>query len=151
MLTGWSWTCRNHAFSYWPGFSLNPGLWDLHTVYQRLAGCLDQSELGSQTGKEDEIEGNSTGGSSTDGYNSISIGGGQGGDNSGGVGSSNTHVNTSTSSLVNLFSEDDRLFEQRFSVSCHAAGDGLTDLLASRHALCYCPIDIFAISLLHSI
>jgi len=32
---------RNHDFSYWPGFSFNPGLWDLATIRRSLMACMD--------------------------------------------------------------------------------------------------------------
>jgi len=30
---------RNHYFSYWPGISFNPGLWDLHAIKSRILHC----------------------------------------------------------------------------------------------------------------
>ena len=31
-------TNRNHQFSYWPGLSLNPGIWDLHKIQKLFHG-----------------------------------------------------------------------------------------------------------------
>ena len=38
---------RIHAFSYWPGLSLNPGLWDLQEVL-RLGSCCSSGRLFAQ-------------------------------------------------------------------------------------------------------
>jgi uncharacterized protein YbdZ (MbtH family) len=32
---------RNHDFSFWPGFSFNPGIWDLSTIRRSLMDCMD--------------------------------------------------------------------------------------------------------------
>ena len=36
---------RVHEFSNWPGLSLNPGLWDLRTVYRAVASCRGSSHM----------------------------------------------------------------------------------------------------------
>lgn len=37
---------RIHEFTYWPSLSLNPGLWDLDSIWERLASCLQQCTSG---------------------------------------------------------------------------------------------------------
>lgn len=42
---------RRHDFSYWPGFSLNPGLWDTKKITESLHNCSksnDESRVGTR-------------------------------------------------------------------------------------------------------
>jgi hypothetical protein len=65
---------RDHDFSYWPGLSLNPGLWDLKIVNEKMKLFLNRKK------------------------------------------------NECKNENFNLFSENEILFEQQFSVIAHAAG-----------------------------
>ncbi len=44
-----SYSDRIHDFSYWPGFSFNPGLWDMKAVKEKLSVCLHETNVMSET------------------------------------------------------------------------------------------------------
>ena len=44
-----SYSDRIHDFSYWPGFSFNPGLWDIQAVKEKLSVCLNETNFMSET------------------------------------------------------------------------------------------------------
>jgi hypothetical protein len=67
---------RIHDFSYWPGFSFNPGIWDVTIMKEMLYNCLDD--------KYDK--------------------------------------NINNTENINIFNENDNLFEMRFSALGLASG-----------------------------
>jgi len=44
---------RNHEFSYWPGFSFNPGIWDIHAIRRALMRCMDSENANDDDDDDD--------------------------------------------------------------------------------------------------